>query len=164
MRLLTLLCLLLTLSVSARAAGLPENTNHLRGINHVYMNIDTSMASDIRPAERIDLSDIMELQLRRGNIQLRTYVMNEPDVNIPLVELVIDTSSRIGASNFELILRVRDHVTIDRNTQKTVATTFEMRRRGTSSASKLEVDSVKMELRNLMADFVTALQRANPNR
>jgi hypothetical protein len=137
-----------------------ENSTHLRGINFFYMNIDTSFASEVTAMERLDLSEIMELQLRRGDIELRSFIANKPELNVPLVELSIDTSKRVATGQFELILSVRDHVTIDRNQDKTVATTFELRRQARADVN--EVDTIKSTLRELMADFVTIFRQENP--
>ena len=135
-----LLCLLPLLVCLQSPLAAVENSTHLRGINFLYMNIDTSFATEVTPTERLDLSDIMELQLRRGNIELRNFIANKPELNVPLIVLSIDTSSRVSTGQFELILQVRDHVTIDRN----------------------EVDTIKAELRELMAEFVTIFSQENP--
>ena len=119
-------------------------------------------ASHDRVSERLDLNDIMELQLRRGKIDLNTYVLNQPEVNIPLIQLSIDTSSRIASGEFELIVQVRDFVTIDRNGEKTVATVYEMRRRGSSSSGSKQVEVIKAELRDMMGDFVATFREINP--
>lgn len=137
-----------------------SNTGHLRGINFLYMNIDSSFATEVTGSERMDLSDIMELQLRRGEIELRTYIANKPDLNVPLVELSIDSADRVSTGSFELVLRIRDHVTIDRNKEKTVATIFEIRR--SARADVNEIDTMKSELRELMAEFVAVYRQQNP--
>jgi hypothetical protein len=108
----------------------------------------------------MDLSDIMELQLRRGEIELRSYIANKPDLNVPLIELSIDSAGRVNTGKFELVLRIRDHVTIDRNKEKTVATIFEMRR--SARADVNEIDTMKSELRELMAEFVAVYRQQNP--
>ncbi len=136
-----------------------ENASHLRGINFLYMNIDSSFASEVTAMERLDLSDIMELQLRRGNIELRSFIANKPELNVPLIELSIDTSNRVSTGQFDLVLRVRDHVTIDRNKEKTVATTFELGR--TARANANEIDTIKAELRELMSAFVMIFRQEN---
>ena len=160
------ICLLLSFLISAQFAAALDETNsaHLKGIYSLYMIVDTSMATDIQASERLDLNDIMELQLRRGDVDLNTYVLNQPEVNIPLIELSIDTSSRIASGEFELIVKVRDFVTIDRNGEKTVATVFEMRRRGSSSSGSKQVEVIKAELRDLMGDFVTVFRESNPKK
>lgn len=137
-----------------------ENVSHLRGINFLYMNIDTSFATGVTASERMDLSDIMELQLRRSEVDLRTYIANKPGLNVSLVEFSIDTSNRVSSGNFDLVLKVRDHVTIDRNKEKTVATIFEMRRAARADVN--EIDTMKAELRELMAEFVTVYRQQNP--
>ena len=137
-----------------------KNASHLRGINFLYMNIDSSFASEVTAMERLDLSDIMELQLRRGNIELRSFIANKPELNVPLIELSIDTSNRVSTCQFDLVLRVRDHVTIDRNKEKTVATTFELGR--TARANANEIDTIKAELRELMSAFVMIFRQENP--
>ncbi len=155
--------LLFTLSLlltSQFAFSAPEDASHLRGINFLYMNIDTSFATEVTMSERLDLSEIMELQLRRGEIDLRTFIANKPELNVPLVELSIDTASRAASGQFDLILRVRDHVTIDRNKEKAVAIIFEMRRAARSDIN--EIDAMKSELRELMAEFVTIFLQQNP--
>ena len=136
-----------------------KNASHLRGINFLYMNIDSSFASEVTAMERLDLSDIMELQLRRGNIELRSFIANKPELNVPLIELSIDTSNRVSTGQFDLVLRVRDHVTIDRNKEKTVATTFELGR--TARANANEIDTIKAELRELMSAFVMIFRKEN---
>lgn len=160
------LSLLLSLLLSVQTVVTAEEAKdaHLKGIYSLYMTVDTSMATDIQFSERLDLNDIMELQLRRGEIDLNTYVLNQPEVNIPLVELSIDTSSRIASGEFELIVRVRDFVTIDRNNEKTVATVYEMRRRGSSSSGSKQVEVIKKELRDMMGDFVTIFREVNPRK
>ncbi|CAA6679573.1 MULTISPECIES: hypothetical protein [unclassified Lentimonas] len=160
------ICLFLSflLSVQFVAAANEANSSHLKGIYSLYMTVDTSMATDIQLSERLDLNDIMELQLRRGDVDLNTYVLNQPEVNIPLVELSIDTSSRIASGEFELVVKVRDFVTIDRNGEKTVATVFEMRRRGSSSSGSKQVEVIKKELRDMMGDFVTTFREVNPKK
>ncbi len=137
-----------------------SNTGHLRGINFLYMNIDSSFSTEVTASERMDLSDIMELQLRRGEIELRSYIANKPDLNVPLIELSIDSAGRVNTGKFELVLRIRDHVTIDRNKEKTVATIFEMRR--SARADVNEIDTMKSELRELMAEFVAVYRQQNP--
>jgi hypothetical protein len=160
------ICLLFVFFLSAQflVAADDANSAHLRGMQSLYMTVDTSMATDIQLSERLDLNDIMELQLRRGQIQLNTYVLNQPEVNIPLIKLSIDTSSRIASGEFELIIQVLDFVTIDRNGEKTVATVYEMRRRGSSSSGSKQVEVIKAELRDMMADFVTTFREVNPQR
>ena len=137
-----------------------ENPSHLRAINFLYMHIDTTLATEVTSTERLDLSEIMELQLRRGNIALRTYIANEPELNVPLIVLSIDTATKTSSGQFDLILRLHDHITIDRNREKTVATVFEMRRTARSDIN--EVDAMKAELRQLMADFVSIFHQQNP--
>ena len=136
-----------------------KNVSHLRGINFLYMNIDSSFATEVTAMERLDLSDIMELQLRRGDIELRSFIANKPELNVPLIELSIDTSNRVSTGQFDLVLRVRDHVTIDRNKEKTVATTFELGR--TARVNANEIDTIKAELRELMSAFVMIFRQEN---
>ncbi|WP_308983733.1 hypothetical protein [Thalassobacterium sedimentorum] len=124
------------------------------------MNIDGSFATEVTAMERLDLSDIMELQLRRGNIELRSFIANKPELNVPLIVLSIDTSNRVSTGQFDLILQVRDHVTIDRNQDKTVATTFRLSRTARSDVN--EVDTIKSELRELMSEFVSIYTQQNP--
>ena len=154
---LCLISLLLCFQFSLSAA---ENASHLRGINFLYMNIDSSFATEVTAMERLDLSDIMELQLRRGDIELRSFIANKPELNVPLIELSIDSSNRVSTGQFDLVLRVRDHVTIDRNKDKTVATTFELSRTARANAS--EIVTIKAELRELMTAFVLIFRQENP--
>jgi len=135
---------------------------HLKGMYSLYMMVDTSMANDVKASERLDLNDIMELQLLRGKIDLNTYVINQPELNIPLIKLSIDTSSRIASGEFELIVQIQDFVTIDRNGETTVATVYEMRRRGSASSGSKQVEVIKAELRDMMGDFVAVFREVNP--
>jgi hypothetical protein len=157
--------LFLCLFLSAQFAVALDETNsaHLKGIYSLYMAVDTSMASGIEMGQRLDLNDIVELQLRRGKIDLNTYIHNQPEANIPLIHLSIDTSSRIGSGEFELVAQVRDFVTIDRNGEKTVATIYEMRRRGNANSGVKQMDVIKAELRDMMGDFVATFREVNPN-
>ena len=160
------ICLFLSFLISVPFATAADDANsaHLKGIYSLFMTVDTSMASDVQMSERLDLNDIMELQLRRGNIELNTYVLNQPEINIPLIRLSVDTSSRIASGEFELILQVRDFVTIDRNGEKAVATIYEMRRRGSSSSGSKQTEVIKAELRDMMGDFVTTFRDVNPKK
>jgi len=162
MRQMCLLFPFLFLFLVQLGAAEVDNASHLKGIRSLYMDVDTSMATDIKASERLDLNDIMELQLRRGSINLESYVLNQPEANIPLVRLSIDTSSRVASGEFELTLRVWDNVAIERNNEKIVAPIFEMRRRGSIPTSSKQIEAIKSELRDLMADFVTAFRKANP--
>lgn len=145
------------------AAAMNDASNaHLKGMYSLYMIVDTSMANDVKASERLDLNDIMELQLLRGKIDLNTYVINQPEINIPLIKLSIDTSSRIASGEFELIVQIQDFVTIDRNGETTVATVYEMRRRGSASSGSKQVEVIKAELRDMMGDFVTVFREVNP--
>ena len=154
-----LLCILSLFICLQSSLFAEKNASHLRGINFLYMNIDSSFTSEVTAMERLDLSDIMELQLRRGNIELRSFIANKPELNVPLIELSIDTSNRVSTGQFDLVLRVRDHVTIDRNKEKTVATTFELGR--TARANANEIDTIKAELRELMSAFVMIFRQEN---
>lgn len=138
-----------------------QEDSHLRGIRFLHMKVDTSKAANIVPSEQLDMSDIVELQLRRGDIDLRPYVINQPEDNIPLIEVQVNTSSRQPVGEFELTLRVYDHVTIDRNQERTVATIYEMKRSAGSSGSD-QVNAIKGELRELMTDFVAVFRAQNP--
>lgn len=137
-----------------------EDAANLKGINHIYMNVDTSLAPKITSSERMDISDIVELQLRRGNILIRPFVVNAPESNVPLLEVVIKTVQGRGGDSYALILRVHDYVTIDRNKERTIATIFEMQRETLPSSG--DTDSVKSQLRDLMSDFVAAFSKQNP--
>ena len=149
-------------SVPFAAAMNDANNAHLKGMYSLYMIVDTSMANDVKASERLDLNDIMELQLLRGKIDLNTYVINQPEINIPLIKLSIDTSSRIASGEFELIVQIQDFVTIDRNGETTVASVYEMRRRGSASSGSKQVEVIKAELRDMMGDFVTVFREVNP--
>jgi len=142
-------------------AQMAENENHLQGIRYVHMNVDTSEASGIKPSDQLDLSDIVELQLRRAEIDLRPFVVNEPEGNVPLVLVKIDTNSRASAGEFELVLEVHDFVTIDRNDETTVATIFEMKRRAAGSTGSAQIEAIKSELRDMMTEFTTIFRRQN---
>lgn len=157
-----LLLLSLLFSSQFLLAGESADAAALRGLYTLHMNLDTTMASELPSSERLDLNDIMELQLRRGAIKLKPYVLNQPEVNIPLIELSIDTSRIVASGQFELVLRVRDFVTVNRNNEKIVATIFEIRRSGSSNSKHVEV--IKAELRDLMGDFVAVFREANPVR
>lgn len=158
------ICLMLSFLVSVPFAAAMNDANnaHLKGMYSLYMIVDTSMANDVKASERLDLNDIMELQLLRGKIDLNTYVINQPEINIPLIKLSIDTSSRIASGEFELIVQIQDFVTIDRNGETTVATVYEMRRRGSASSGSKQVEVIKAELRDMMGDFVTVFREVNP--
>ena len=145
------------------AAAMNDASNvDLKGMYSLYMMVDTSMANDVKASERLYLNVIMELQLLRGKIDLNTYVINQPEVNIPLIKLSIDTSSRIASGEFELIVQIQDFVTIDRNGETTVATVYEMRRRGSASSGSKQVEVIKAELRDMMGDFVAVFREVNP--
>lgn len=158
MRLFVLLCLL-PLPLIAQSLD-NEDAANLKGINYIYMNVDTSLAPKITSAEGMDISDIVELQLRREAIAIRPFVINAPDSNVPLLEVAIKPTQARGGDSYKLVLRVRDYVTIDRNKERTIATIFEMQRETLPSSG--DIDSLKSKLRDLMGDFVAAFSQQNP--
>lgn len=111
--------------------------------------------------ERLDLSNIVELHLRRGNIEIRPTIANQLEACVPLLVLSIDTSDRLKTGEFHLILQVRDQVIIKRNKNEVVATTFELRRSGRAETN--EVQTIKSVLRHLMEDFVKIYREQNPH-
>lgn len=147
----------------AGVSGNDDQVGNLREMDKLHMDVNTSDAGEITPSQRLDLSDIMELRLLRGKINLQPYVANEPKANIPLVELRIDTSDRVQTGDFKLVLEVRDHVTIDRNGEETIAKTYEMERSGGTSSGRELVAEIKDELRPLVADFVDKFRSVNPH-
>jgi 20S proteasome alpha/beta subunit len=52
-------------------------------------------------------------------------------------------------------------VTIDRISETTVATVYEMRRRGSASSGSKQVAVIKAELRDMMGDFVAVFREVN---
>jgi hypothetical protein len=132
----------------------------LKGINHIYINVDTSLAPKITSSERLDINDIVELSLRRADIALRPYVVNAPESNVPLLEVSIKNAQSRGGDSYEINLRVHDYVTIDRNKERTIATIFEMSRETIPSAG--DTGALKLKLRDLMADFVSVFSKQNP--
>ena len=158
MKSLVLLCLL-PLSLIAQSFDSGDAAN-LKGINFVYMNVDTALAPKITPMERMDISDIVELQLRREAIAIRPYVVNAPESNVPLIEVTVKPAQSRGGDSYELVLRVHDYVTIDRNKERTIATIYEMTR--ATAPSSGDMASLKSKLRELMGDFVAAFSKQNP--
>ena len=71
------------------------------------MKINSSFATEFTAIERLDLNDIMELQLRLGDIELRSFIANKSELNVPLIELSIDTYNRVSTGQFDLVLRAR---------------------------------------------------------
>lgn len=126
------------------------------------MRIDKTFDDEVTASERLDLSEIMELQLRRGAVSIRPFIANSPESCVPIVVLSIDTSDRLRTGEFDLVLRVQDHVTINRNQTEVVATTFELRRTGRAESD--EVETIKRVLRELMAEFVDIYREQNPLR
>lgn len=158
-----LICLLFGfVSLFSASFAMTPNESHLKGVNYLYMHVDATASLTLSSSAVQDLNDIMELQLRRGNIALKQYVANQPETNVPMVELSVDTSGAVGAGDFLLILKVYDFVTIDRNGMKTVADVYELTRAGTSSAGEKEVEAIKTALRDMMSEFVAAYKRQNP--
>lgn len=154
-----ILVFILPLTLAAQSFD-SEDAANLKGINFVHMNVDTSLAPKITVPERMDISDIVELQLRRETIAIRPFVVNAPDSNVPLIEVAIKPAQSRGGDSYKLVLRVRDYVTIDRNKERTIATIFEMQRETLPSSG--DIDSLKSKLRELMGDFVAAFSKQNP--
>lgn len=149
---------LLPLALFAQNAG-GDRAGLLKGITYLYMNVDTSLAPSITNSERMDISDIVELQLRRANIPLRQYVVNDPGSSVPLLEVTVKDARARGGDSYEIILRMHDYVTVDRNKERTTAVIYEMTR-DTLPATD-DIDSLKIKLRELMGDFVAIFQKHN---
>ena len=141
-----------------------EESKHesLRGLTFLHMQIGKTFDDEVTRSELLDLNDIMELQLRRGAIDVRPYIANRPELNVPILVLSIDTSERLKTGQFDLVLQVRDRVTINRNKSEVVATTYELRRSGRAESN--EVETIKQELREIMAEFVDLYREQNPLR
>lgn len=153
---------LLLLTIAPLHSAEKASYEHLHGIHFLYMQIDESLDKEITAMERLDLSDIMELQMRRREIDIRPFITNQPERCVPVVVLSIDTSDRLKTGEFDLVLQLRDRVTIKRNKSEVTATTFELRRTGRADSN--EVATIKQVLRELMADFVDAFREQNPLR
>ncbi|MEO0508656.1 MAG: hypothetical protein AAF065_02210 [Verrucomicrobiota bacterium] len=139
-----------------------SDVSHLKGMRYVYMDIDTTGTSKVSQTEKVDLSDIVELQLRRADIEIRPFVVNEPERNVPLLLVKVNTDQRSQSGQFELVLEIRDFVTINRNKKEAVATTFSFSRSASISGVGNEVDLMKTELRELMSEFTVTFREQNP--
>jgi len=155
--------LALTLLVTANiCTAQTDNVDNLKGMDGIYWRVDTSYAQDISSSERMDLNDIVELQLRRGAITLKPFILNQPNQNIPLLEITVQTVSSTGPDQVMISLKVLDYATIERNSQRTIAKTFELERSTKVNSSSEEADIIKSELREIMAEFVSVYKQANP--
>ncbi|MGB0257983.1 MAG: hypothetical protein ACPGES_04965 [Coraliomargarita sp.] len=139
-----------------------DNVDNLKGIDGIYWRVDSSYAQDITSSERMDLNDIVELQLRRGAITLRPFILNQPNQNIPLLQIEVSTISNKGPDQIQIALKVFDHAVIERNSQRTIAKTFELKRSTKAGSGSEESDIIKSELREIMAEFVSLYKQANP--
>lgn len=151
---------LLHLVIAPLHAAEEDSQEHLRGLNFLHMQIDASLDQEVSAMQRLDLSDILELQLRRREIDIRPIILNRPDLSVPTLVLSIDTSDRLKTGEFELVLQVRDRVIIKRNRNEVVATTYELRRSGRAESN--EVATIKAVLRDLTADFAEIYRQQNP--
>ncbi|MGJ3242688.1 MAG: hypothetical protein ACFE0O_07035 [Opitutales bacterium] len=110
---------------------------------------------------RQDVSDLVELELRREGIPLRAFIANEPDRNYPLLEIVVDIQRQAGRNAFTLQLAVRDYVIIQRNDIVTTATTYGLSQSGSTSTELALLTEIKNQARSLMADFLNDYRAAN---
>ncbi len=157
------LALALTLLVTANiCSAQTDNVDNLRGMDGLHWRVDSSYAQGISSSQRMDLNDIVELQLRRGAITLKPYVLNQPSQNIPLLQIDVATVSNTGPDQIKISLKVLDYATIERNSQRTIAKTFELSRSSKASSGSEEIDIIKAELREIMAEFVGIYKQANP--
>ena len=155
--------LALTLFAAANlCSAQTDNVDNLKGMDGIYWRVDSSYAQGITSSERMDLNDIVELQLRRGAITLRPFVLNQPSQNIPLLQIDVSTISNTGPDQIEISLKMLDYATIERNSQRTIAKTFELSRSSKTSSGSEEIDIIKSELREIMAEFVGLYKQANP--
>lgn len=159
---LTLLTIITALLAAKLGHAQTDNIDNLRGMSGLFWNVNTAQVSGLNSSERMDLNDIVELQLRRGAITLKPYILNQPDQNVPLLEISIAINSHTGPDQIEVSLRVFDHATIERNQQRTIAKTYELVRTKSVTKSSEAVEIIKAELREIMTEFVNIYKQANP--
>jgi hypothetical protein len=163
-----LFCIALTVSTLAPLSLIAQNPDarveNLTGLSGLHMNVLTTGYQDTDLDLRQDISDLVELELRRAEIDIFEFVANEPEGNIPLLELIVDVERLSGRNTFSLRLSVQDYVIIRRNNIRITATVFEMERSGTTPSEDILAREVKNTVRAIMADFTEAFREVNPRR
>ncbi|MFW5883557.1 MAG: hypothetical protein ACOCVG_04240 [Verrucomicrobiota bacterium] len=149
------------------AAGMPlvaaplDQISHLEGLNGLHFNVLTTSFQDTDLELRRDLSDIVELELRRAKVPVFEFFSNEPAGNVPLVEVVLDVQ-RGARNSFTLRLELRDTVVIERNNIRITATTYATERSGTTPNADALGSEIKNTMRTMMAEFTDAYREVNP--
>lgn len=148
---------------SAAPAAESENAGNLKGIDRLCVEVDAETNSlEEKTFIKTELADLLELELRRANIQYREAVFNQPDLNYPRISVKARIERRTTGVNYTLTLKIVDHATIVRNGKKILAETYSRSKVFTKGGDASPIVDVKTEVRDLTRQFVEDYRTANP--
>jgi hypothetical protein len=133
----------------------------LRGTPHFYLEV-VSAGMNAEEAElRNELRDLLELDLRRANISVKTASPTEVDAVTPVLRLNLKWERSVGRAECILELSVLDKVMVVRNKEVLTATIFEMKRPVNILTDQTAWRDIKGRTRDLLKEFCGGLRRMN---
>ncbi len=140
-----------------------ENAGNLKGIDRLCVDVDAETNSlEEKTFIKTELADLMELELRRANIQYREAVFNQPELNFPRITVKARIERRTTGVNYTLSLKIFDHATIKRNGKSIVAETYSRTKVFSKGGDASPIVDVKQEIREMTRQFVEDYRTANP--
>ncbi|MDR2429444.1 MAG: hypothetical protein LBD14_00815 [Puniceicoccales bacterium] len=144
--------------------GGPPAYSRLRGITHFYIEVTSTGGATGEGELRNELRDLIELELRRANITVRTLTPTDAADVTPVLHLNVrlDRTGGMGRPECVIELNVRDRVSIVRNKEQINATIFELRRPAGITVEQTFARDMKNRTRELMAEFIKGMKKNNP--
>lgn len=135
---------------------------NLKNITRLFMEVNIKSDQDLDKALGVEISDLVELLLRRKNITPRPASLEDPKTSLPRLVITferLDSSS--PRSEYSLTLTILDQVTIKRNNTEIIAETYRLKTGSKRSSDTYMFQDVKNEVRALMQNFIDDYRQAN---
>jgi hypothetical protein len=140
-----------------------ESAGNLKGIDRLSVEVDAETNSlEEKTFIKTELADLLELELRRANIQYREMVFNQPDLNFPRISVKARIDRRTTGVSYTISLKIVDHATIIRNGRRITAETYVRSKVFTKGGDASPIVDVKTEVRDMTRQFVEDYRSANP--
>lgn len=134
----------------------------LRGISQIYLEVAITEGGTPGDSElRSELRDAVELELRRAGITLRESSPTDTEARSPLLRMEVKFDRGAGRFAARLNMGVRDQVMVTRSRETITAEIWNLERSASSPVDTGLSREIRSRARDMTADFISALRRAN---
>ncbi|MDR2983107.1 MAG: hypothetical protein LBV12_12795 [Puniceicoccales bacterium] len=133
----------------------------VRGITYLYIDVSSSDNSPSDSELRNEMRDIIELELRRANVIIKTLLPTQSPDTTPMLHFHLKFDRGMGRYACNIRLNVRDQVNITRNREQITAITFEVARNVSATSDAALAREIKLKTRELIGEFITGLKKVN---